>query len=231
MTKSKSNPKRKEKASSMSVQKIAVLATIVSALVGGLSGYFGSRLQTDTLRSIKKDDIARSLTEADLEQMARLGISSDYSPIAHYAVHRRILEDFDVSKQVSLEEVRDKVENAIQVCRHNRVLITQLLIAQKDRQRLKETVQSMRDDIEKYCAYIDSIPNTPEASEYKNILRKYAESEKRRLDILEAMCNKEGLNKARDLIWEAIQKEGEERAPLLEAIKKVIEEDGGLQFR
>jgi len=217
MTKAKSNAKTREEANSMSVQKVAVVATIVSALVGGLSGYFAARLQTDTLRSIKKDDIARSLTEADLEQMASLGISSDYSPIAHYAVHRRILEDLDASEQVSLEELRDKVENAMRVCRHNRVLISQLLIAQKDRQRLEETVQSMRDHIEKYYADIKSIPNIPEANEYKNALRKYAEGEMRRLDILEAISDKQGLNRVGDL--------------LLEAIKKATEEDEEVRLR
>jgi len=231
MTKTKSKPKRREGTSSMSVQKMAVLATIVSALVGGLSGYFGSRLQTDTLRSIKKDDIARSLAEADLEQMARLGISSDYTPIAHYVVNRRILEDFDVSKQISLEELRDKAENAMDVCLNNRRVLMQIYTARLDRQLLQDTIQSMRDEIEKYYNQIDNIPDTPEFNEYKNLLRMLAKGEMGRLDALEAMSDKEGQNKDRDLLFEAIEKASEERGPLLEAIKKASEEDEGLRFR
>lgn len=214
VSKAKSNLKKRKDASSISVQKMAVLATIISAFVGGLSGYFGSRLQTDTLISIKKDDIARSLAEADLEQMARLGISSDYSPIAHYAVNRRILEDFDVSKQVSLEELRDKAENAMQVCLSNRKVMMQLLAARSERHLLQETIQSMRDEIEKYYAHIDNIPNTTEGNKYTKILRKYAEGEMRRLDILEAIQDEQEPNRIHDLFLEAVKEASEENEEL-----------------
>jgi len=204
---------------------MAVLATIVSALVGGLSGYFGSHLQTDTLRSMKKDDIARSLAEADLEQMARLGISSDYTPIAHYFVNRRMLEDFDLSKEISLEELRDKAENAMKVCENNRMVMMKIYNARLHGQLLHTTIQSMRDEIEKYYNQIDKIPDSPEFKEYKNLLRKLADGEMGRLNTLEAMSDKEGQNKTDDVFWETIENASEERAPLLEAIKKVAEEE------
>lgn len=231
MSKAKSNPKRREEASSISVQKMAVLATIISALVGGLSGYLGSRLQTDTLISIKRDDIARSLAEADLEQMARLGISSDYTPIAHYFVNRRMLEDFDVSKEMSLEELRDRAETAMKVCENNRMVLMKIFTARLHGQLLQETIQAMRDEIEKYYNHIDNLPDTLEFSGYKRLLRMLARGEMRRLDTLEAMSAKEGENKVHDLLWEEIEKASEERGPLLEAFKKASEEDEGLQLK
>lgn len=231
MTKAKSNPKRKEEGSSMSVQKMAVLATIISALVGGLSGYFGSRLQTNTLISMKKDDIARSLAEAHLRQMARLGISCDYPPFAYYIVNRRVLEDFDISEEISLEELRDKAATAMQVCENNRRVLMQIHSARLDQQLLQKTIQSMRDNIEEYCSKIDNIPDTPEFSEHKRLLLMLARGEMGRLDMLEAMFDKEGQNRAYDLMWEAIEKTSEKRGPLLDAVKKAMEEDEELQLR
>lgn len=232
MSKAKSNLKKRKNASSISVQKMAVLATITSALVGGLSGYFASRLQTDTLISMKKDDIARSLAEADLKQMAQLGISSDYTPIAHYVVNRRILEDFDVSKQISLEELRDKAENAMDVCRNNRRVLMQIYTARLDRQLLQETIQSMRDQIEKYYNHIDNIPDTPEFNEYKNLLRMLARGEMGRLDTLENMWVQREPNTHVDIL-EAMWGQQEPNAldPLLEVIKEVSEEKEELEFR
>jgi hypothetical protein len=177
---------------------MAILSTIISAFVGGLCGYFASRLQTDALISMKKDDIARSLAEASLEQMERVGISSDYSPLAHYAVHRRILEDFDVSKPCSLEEERDRMEAALHACESNRMVLYKSVVAWSDSQLMQKTIQSMRDEIKEYDSYIDTIPDTPEGKEYKKILRQIAESEKRRLDILLTMSLKKEINRDRE---------------------------------
>ena len=186
---------------------MAVLATIISALVGGLSGYLGSRLKTDTLTSTKRDDIARALAEADLRQMESLGVTSDYTPIAHYVVNRRILEDFDVSKESSLEELRDKAENAMGVCRNNRRVLMQILLAEQASQLSRATIQSMRDRIEKYCNHIANLPYTPEFNQYKNLLRLLARGEMVRLNALEGMSDGQGLNRSRDLLVEAIQRE------------------------
>jgi hypothetical protein len=222
----------KDKGSSISVQKMAVLATIISALVGGLSGYLSSHLQTDALISMKKDDIAKSLSEASLEQMARVGISSDYSPLAHYAVYRRILEDFDVSKPSSLEEERDRIAAAEHVCRANRMVLYKSVVALSDRQLMRKTIQSMRDEIKAYDSYIDNIPNTPEGKKHKEMLRKIAESEKRRLDMLEVMWIKKEKNedKFQESLSEMMRKKAEEEYGA-EYKKSLSERLGMLKFK
>ncbi len=207
MSKAKSNAKKRKDASSISVQKMAVLATIISAVVGGLSGYLGSHLQTKMLKSIKMDDIARSMAEADLAQMKQLGTSSFYSPIAHYVVNRRILEDFDVSKPISIEELREETENAMNVCMENRRMVTQLYIARLAHQQQQKTVQSVRDDVEKYYNHIDSLPDTPEFNKYKIMLRTFAKGEMARLNTLEGMSDGQGLNRSRELFLEALLRE------------------------
>jgi hypothetical protein len=149
---------------------------------------------------MKKDDIARSLTEMDLERMAKLGVQSDYSPISYYAVHRRILEGFDASKEASLEQVRDNMEKAMQVCSANRELLVRLLIEQSDHGRLHELAQSMRDDIDRrYSQAISSIPDTPGGEQRRNMLRQLAIGERRRIDILETMSVDRGQNGARQI--------------------------------
>lgn len=184
---------KNEKAGSISIQKMVILATIISALVGGISGNLTTRRQNKALISMKKDEIAHSLTEAYLKQLERLGITSDYPPISHWAVHRRILENYDASKEATSEEIRDMTETAMQACNSDRAKISMLIIARSDFMQLKNLIRIAHDEIEKGNADIDNIPNTPEGNKDKEKLRKNILYKTQYLEQLEALLNKTNL--------------------------------------
>jgi hypothetical protein len=223
----KSNIEKNIEASSISVQKMAVLATIISVVVGGLSGYLGSRFKTNALKSMKKDEIAHSLVKAYFEEMDRSGIISKYTPIEHWAVQRFILEGFDPSKPATPEDIRDRIGRSMQACQSHRMAITELFYDQAG-SPLEKKKQSVY-EIESDNVFIDTIPNTPEGKKYKEIFRKLVESEIRRLGILEAMTDKERMNRTYELMWKEIKKMNEERGPLLELSKELSEKNEELQ--
>jgi hypothetical protein len=95
----------------MNIELLAVIATIVSAIIGAIAGYFIARYQNKQLAKTKKDEIAQALTEIEIERMERLGISSQYSSLAHWLVIRELIEKYrGNNSRLGIEQIRDDFE-------------------------------------------------------------------------------------------------------------------------
>lgn len=165
------------------IRAAGIVAT--GALIGGLLGYFGVYVQTKTLRSSKKDELARLIAEFALIQTERQGIPSEYSTIAHWAVIRKLLDRYEKLERVSLEELRDSLETEYtRMCSNSgrrHVILQQLIcLGHHDEYKIKQFLCELEDASEQ----MRRLPETTKDGETKHRFLMFAKNWESRVEEL-----------------------------------------------
>ena len=90
-----------------------ILVPIATSLIGVFAGYLIARSRYRSDKERGTDKLALDLVEREWERLSSQDQTSDFSSIAHWAVLRKLLDEFQNNKEkvTNLEELRDDFDS------------------------------------------------------------------------------------------------------------------------
>jgi hypothetical protein len=146
---------------------VDILVPVVSALIGAFAGYLIARFKYRSERERGADKVALGLVEKEWERLASQDDKSEFSAIAHWAVLRKLLDEFQSKGyQLSdLKEIRDNLDSKCQsVCTTFRTTMLLRLYTELQEINLNEADRKKVEEIFKSRARFTSIKELADSS-------------------------------------------------------------------